>query len=66
MSRKIFEIEMEVAKILASQYYRAINNTDNSVNKMTLREYYNKSLINWIDAARGIISLVKNGKKENF
>jgi len=61
------KLEIKVARILAAQYHSGvISKEDNLVNSLGLKEYFNKSLYNWINAARGVISLIKNSEKENF
>ena len=50
--------EVTIARILATQYYRGWSNPKKC--EMSRDEYIAHSLLNWIDAARGIINIIKN------
>lgn len=52
------DVEETVAKILATQYYNGWKSKKKC--NFTREEYLAESLHNWISAARGIITLVKN------
>jgi hypothetical protein len=52
MSSKRFETEIKVAKILAIQYYSGWSNVVKC--NMTKDEYFQLSIHNWMDAARGL------------
>jgi len=61
------ELEKKIAKMLATQFYNGTRETSSKrkiVAGMTRDEYISKSLINWIPAARGIITLVKDKQKK--
>lgn len=54
---KEIELERRVAMILARQYH---NGWGNKRDIIPWEEYKNQSFHNWMDAARGIIHLVRN------
>lgn len=58
---KRFELEQEVARILATQFYSGW--TKKAECKYTREEYFKASLHNWMDAARGLIHLVEREKR---
>ena len=62
VSSKKFEIELRVARILATQYYLGWSSSEKC--NMKKDEYINKSLHNWVSAARGIISFVDMERKK--
>ena len=52
-------LSRKIAKILAMQYWSGSRDTHN-IKNMTFRQYLNKSLMNWMPAANGIIYIIKN------
>jgi hypothetical protein len=62
---KEFELEKRIARILATQYWAGTQEKRRKVAGMKRSEYIAKSLLNWIPAARGIITLVKKEIKNN-
>jgi hypothetical protein len=60
-ARDLQKIEVALAKILASNYYAGWSNPEKP--PFSKEEYINKSLFNWIGAARGIVNLLENPKK---
>lgn len=56
-----FEIEKKVAQILATQFWSGWSKKDRCT--LSKKEYMEKSLQNWMSAARGVINLVNNPHK---
>ena len=59
---KKFDLEKQIAKILLTQFYNGSKQPE-IAQKISYKTYKNKSLLNWIDAARGIIHLVKKNEQ---
>jgi hypothetical protein len=57
-----FKLEQQIAKILATQYFAGWRNPKKCV--LTRQAYVNKSLINWLPAARGIIDLIRGSQSK--
>jgi hypothetical protein len=57
MASKEFDLELKIAKILATQYYNGWSSKRKC--DMARSEYFKKSIHNWVSAARGIITLIR-------
>lgn len=56
-----FEVEKRVAKILATQFWSGWSKKDRCT--LSIEEYKQKSLHNWMSAARGILNLIHHPHK---
>lgn len=52
-------IEERVARVLATQFYRGAADNHGIATTMSLPEYVNASMDGWLDAARGVIHLIR-------